>query len=304
MKVNPVLLSLGLLFAVGTGCTLPSELAWLGGAENLASAEVDLANGSVIVLHASSANPLERLKKVPDREITVTDWTAGERASIEWFETYDRETAESIAARTAAEHATGVGETPNIPDAVYETISLAGTLATASLATGDRIRLPSDWPEGVVEARDGHTLIWLSKKQYDELASTRHTQLSLGAIDAGLSRVADGIQTVKDLIGTVTGDNSAAAVQPAITEIEADVEWGTYALSWNGADVRVQTIRAENQFARYTILANPDNPLILAVELKPWAFSTEALGILGADLNLDGYEITKMSTPQSGTITP
>lgn len=302
--MTSALLACAMLFVLGAGCTLPNELAWLGGAESVASADVDLTNGSVIVLHESSANPLERLKKVPDREVTVSDWLAGEKATITWSETYDRETAESIAARTAAEHATGVGETPNIPDAVYETISLGGTLATESLAAGDRIRLPSDWPEGAVEAREGNTLIWLSRKQYDELEATRHTQLSLGAIDAGLSHVADGIQTVKDLIGTVTGDNSTVTAQPAITEIEADVEWGTYALTWNDAQVRVQTISAENQFARYTILANPENPLILAVELKPWAFSTEALGILGADLNLNGYEITKISTPRSVTITP
>ncbi|MDQ5951939.1 MAG: hypothetical protein QG626_66 [Patescibacteria group bacterium] len=302
--MTSALLACAMLFVLGAGCTLPNELAWLGGAESVVSADVDLTNGSVIVLHDSSANPLERLKKVPDREVTVSDWLAGEKATITWSETYDRETAESIAARTAAEHATGVGETPNIPDAVYETISLGGTLATESLAAGDRIRLPSDWPEGAVEAREGNTLIWLSRKQYDELEATRHTQLSLGAIDAGLSHVADGIQTVKDLIGTVTGDNSTVTAQPAITEIEADVEWGTYALTWNDAQVRVQTISAENQFARYTILANPENPLILAVELKPWAFSTEALGILGADLNLNGYEITKISTPRSVTITP
>lgn len=302
--MSSVFLSCGMLLLLGAGCTLPDELAWLGGAESMASTDVDLMSGSTIVLHESSANPLERLKKVPDREVIVTDWTAGEKAAIEWSETYDRETSESVAARTAAEHATGVGETPNIPDAVYETISLAGTLATESLAAGDRIRLPSDWPEGAVEAREGNTLIWLSRKQYDELEATRHTQLSLGAIDAGLSHVADGIQTVKDLIGTVTGDNSPVTAQPAITEIEAAVEWGTYTLTWNETQVRVQTIQAENQFARYTILANPDNPIILAVELKPWAFSTEALGILGADLNLDGYEVTKITTPRSVTITP
>lgn len=297
MKMTSVLLGCGMLLLLGAGCTLPNELAWLGGAESMASIDADLKSGSTIVLHESSANPLERLKKVPDREVIVTDWTTGENAAIEWSETYDRETAESIAARTAAEHATGVGEAPNIPDAIYETISLSGSLVTKSLAAGDRIRLPSDWPEGAVEEREGSTLIWLSKKQYEELVTTRHTQLSLGAIDAGLSQVADGIKTVKDLISSVTGDNAPVTAQPAITEIEAAVEWGTYTLTWNETQVRVQTIQAENQFARYTILANPDNPIILAVELKPWAFSTEALGILGADLHLDGYEITKITTP-------
>jgi hypothetical protein len=67
----------------------------------------------------------------------------------------------------------------------------------------------------------------------------------------------------------------------------------------NGDKVRVQTIEAENKFASYTVLANPDNPLILEVELKAWAYGTEALGVISDDLEISGYSIIAIDHPET-----
>lgn len=292
-------LALVMLATLGAGCSLPAVPTWSFFPKDIPATDVTVAQQTTIQLQQISLNPLERLEKQPTRSVTLTDWAAGDHAGFDWSETYDRETAESIAAREEAERATGVGEESHVPEPIYETITLKGSLKTDALDDGQRISLPSEWMQDDVDLSGGpNTIIWLSKAQYDELAATRHTHLSIGLFDAGLQTAANAADAVKGLIAKISGNNDSGSVSDQdVTEIEASPDWGSYVLQWQGDKVRVQTIQAENKFASYTILANPDNPLILKVELKAWAYGTEALGVLSSDLQISGYEITNIASP-------
>jgi hypothetical protein len=116
--------------------------------------------------------------------------------------------------------------------------------------------------------------------------------LSIGLFDAGLQTAANAADAVKGFIAKISGgDDSGSITDQDVTEIEAAAEWGTYTLTYQGDKVKVQTIQAENKFASYTILANPENPIILEVELKSWAYGTEVVGLISSDLKIAGYTI-------------
>lgn len=281
-----------LLLTLGAGCTAPNLASLSVFPKEFAASDVDLSVGSTVTLEQTSLNPLERLKKQPARIVTLTNWEVNQKVGLSWQETFERETTASITARNEAERATGVGEESHVPEPVYETISLQGGVMSDALDDGSRIYLPSEWAESMVDLTGSSaTVIWLSKAQYDELAATRHTKLSLSIFDQGLQQVADGLELVKDLIGKAQGE-TAPTVNENPTEIVASADWGSYTLKFNDQKVSVQTIQAENKFASYTILANPDNPLILEVELKAWAYGTEAIGLVTDDLRMSGYAVT------------
>lgn len=287
------------LVAMGSGCTLPPLPNLLFLAKDMAATEVSLVTDATLVLEQTNLNPLEKFNRQPERTVKLTDWVAHERVKFTWNETTQRETAASIAARDAAEHATPVGQASNIPEAVYETITQQGTLTANALGDGSRILLPSAWPETDTDLTDkSNTIIWLSQAQYEELSTTRHTHIAIGSVDAGLQTAANALEAVKTFIQKLAGSGEVTVSDQDITEIEASADWGEYVFTWNEDKVSVQTIEAENQFAHYTILANPDNPLILAIDLKPWAYGTEALGVISDDLKISGYRITKISLPK------
>ena len=295
-KTVPLGSALALMFlSLGAGCTAPNLPSFSVFPQDLPSGDIDLAVGSTLSLEQTSLNPLERLKKQPQRVMTIANWTPNQNVELSWDETFERETAASIAARSEAERATGVGEESHVPEPVYETVSLQGSIKSDALNDGQRIFLPSEWQEREVDlGGSSSTVIWLSKAQYDELAATRHTKLSLSVFDQGLQQVADGIDLLKDLLAKAQGESIAAGGDEDPTEIVAGADWGSYTLKFNHEKVSVQTIQAENKFASYTILANPDNPLILEVELKAWAYGTEAIGLVTDDLKMSGYAVTEI----------
>lgn len=283
-----------LFLTLGAGCAAPNLSSLSVFPKEFAASDVNLSVGSTVTLEQTSLNPLERFKKQPARIVTLTNWEANQKVALSWKETFERETAASITARNEAERATGVGEEPHVPEPVYETVSLQGEVASDALDDGSRMYLPSEWTESMVDlAGSSATVIWLSKAQYDELSTTRHTKLSLSVFDQGLQQVADGLELVKDLIGKAQRD-ATPAVNEDPTEIVASADWGSYPLKFNDQKISVQTIQAENKFASYTILANPDNPLILEVELKAWAYGTEAIGLVTDELKMSGYAVTEI----------
>lgn len=298
MQPSTIGLALALLVTLGAGCSVPELPNWSIFPKEVPATDIDLSNKHRVQLEQTSLNPLDKLAKQPTRYVSITEWLPNDRVAFDWSETYDRETAASIEARTEAGRATGVGEESNVPDAVFETISLKGSLKSDALDDGQRILLPSEWEQNEHDLTGGpNTVIWLSKAQYDELADARHTHLSIGLFDAGLQTAANAAEAVKGFIAKLQGDDGAAVSDLDVTEIVADAEWGTYSLKWQGDNVKVQTIQAENKFASYTILANPENPLILEVELKAWAYGTEALGVLSDDLEISGYAVTAIISP-------
>ena len=65
----------------------------------------------------------------------------------------------------------------------------------------------------------------------------------------------------------------------------------------DGAAVEVRTIEAHNWFGRYTILDDPENPLVLKVTFNP--LSSGALDVFsptGLLKTVMGYQVVEIST--------
>ncbi len=310
MKPLSAVLVLTLIATLGAGCedtNLP-DLSFLPDlpkisplsffTKDVPAEDLDLAPNATIVLLESTLAPLNLGQTKYPRILTVEEWLPADWVKLNWIETYQVETEASIEAREAAEHTAGVGEAAEVPAPVYQTVSREGRLASDALDDGRRILLPSAWKEEDQDLTGSeNTLFWLSRAQYDELVSTRHTHLEISAVDAKLDTLVDVAEKFKDLITRLQGGDTGVdeTDYSDITEIEAQAEWGTYIFKYNDKRVEVRTIEAENKIASFTVLANPDNPLILEVALKPWAYGTEALGAIDDDFEVSGYSIKELS---------
>lgn len=286
---------MALFLLMGAGCQRPEWLVMPFGAAEVAVADLRPAAGSTLTLQKLEISPLSKFNKQHDRVVAFTEFVPNERVAFSWSETFEQETPASLTAREAAERASGVGEESVVPAAVYETIALTGSVTSSGLASGGRLYLPSEWPEGeVANVGEENSVLWLSKTRYDELAATRHTNLALSSFDANLAGLAKAADAFKDLLSKLQSGSpvEVSAEEVDITEIEADAAWGKYTLQVNGKKVRVTTIQAENKLATFTILADPENPLILKVELKAWAYGTEALGFVTDEFEITGYQVT------------
>ncbi len=221
-----------------------------------------------------------------DRTLIVDEWIVNERAKLHWLRELKEETdASKVATKDyyAKFAAAPIGtELPDPPKPVYEVTTQTGILATQALADSVSALLPIFWSETQTDG-EGSTLIWLSKKQYDELIQTRRTSVNLGLFDDSVSYAVGLTDQVKYFIDRIKGSKEAPE-EKSVLEINAEIDWTNYTLSVDGAPTVVRAIHAQNAFARYTILANPENPLILELMLSPAArgslnvFSRQALG--------------------------
>lgn len=249
-----------------------------------------------------------------ERTITITDWIAGEKVSLDWSIVTQVETSESVAAREAYEQAyasSPVGvEIPPEPEPAYKEQLVSGNITSEALALADTLGLPESWPEG-----DGgvsaSSLIWLSRTNYDELVNTRSTVVSLGLFDESLMRVQDATNQLTSIVDKLSGILNSIfgnAEQPAeekasdtesLLTLEADPQWGEYTLLVDGVQTKVRVVKAMNAFASYTILANADNPLILEIQLTPLSQGNlELLSTGGFAEGFGGYEVTQINTSQ------
>lgn len=240
------------------------------------------------------------------KEVTVTDWQLGQSAALSWTMREYRETADSKIARENAMKNVGVGEEANVPEAVYEDVVVNGTLKTDALQNAERILLPSYWPEGEYDVSGSeNSLVWLSREQYDELVSTRSSHVQLGLFDSTLKDIIDFTDNAKDALSRLQGKIAAGeTTNKDFTKLTADGDWGSYTMMIEGTEETVKTIEASNAFARYTILANPENPLILAVNLRPWALGPNMLTSLNELKSLVGYQVTAIQTVQPSVDQP
>ncbi len=232
------------------------------------------------------------------RTVTVTDWIPNQKVDLMWKSFVSVETSESKAVREAYE----------APEPVYEQRSQTGTIASQSLATATTLKLAQQWPVGdggMVE----ESLVWLSPSQYSELINTRSTKVSLGLFDESLTRIEDTTAQAKSFVDRIsgffssfTGDNTPVkddSTAPAIknaTTIEADPSWGVYSLDVDGVRTKVRVVEAKNAFASYKILANPENPLILEIQLTPLSQGNlKFLSKEGLAKGFGGYEISQIN---------
>ena len=249
-----------------------------------------------------------------EREVVLTEWVPGESVGLSWSITTEVETEESVAAREA--HDTTYAEMPigeDIPDAPepeYSDVVQEGTVSTKALDDGATLLMPDMWTQGS-GGEVAENLIWLSSGKYEELTSTRKTTLSFGLFDESLAKVEEvggKLQGYIDQIASIFDDKDATVTEEEVEEeveiddddlttIEASGDWGSYSLSIDGIRTSVRTIEASNSFGSVTILASPENPIVLEVQLTPLAQGNlEVLTPGGFVDGFAGYEISEITT--------
>lgn len=309
-----VILGLFCLLFVGSGCVSPpvsngapeeaaSALSFSVGDEFILRPTVLGLGGSVV--EWSGADEQERT-------ITLNQWISNQKIDLTWKSLISVETRESKVAKEAydaqySQSPVGI-EIPEAPEPVYEQNLQTGTIASESLAAATTLMLPQQWPVGeggVVK----ESLIWLSQTQYNELINTRSTKVSLGLFDESLANIEEATTQAKSFVDQITGffalltgkdsqptSQSEEATTKNTTTIEADPAWGVFTLEIDGVRTKVRVVEAKNAFASYKILANPENPLILEIQLTPLSqgnlkmFSKESLA-----KGFSGYEISQIN---------
>lgn len=282
-----------------------------------AAASLDLTVGSEIVLRPTVLGLGGKIVDylggdADERSLMLTEWTPGATVSLTWSITTQTETAASVAAREAYESEygkTAIGEeVPEAPEPIYEDMTTSGTMRSDTLANATTLNLPERWSEGDGGVSDT-SLIWIGRAQYDELVNTRSTKLSLGLFDESLMQVQEATSTLTSYLDRIKslwpGDATEAVAPDKIEEdlltVQADADWGEYTLLVDGTRTSVQTIEAKNAFAHYTILANPDDPLILELRLTPLAQGNlEVLSPSGFIEGFGGYEVSEINVKTGG----
>ncbi len=301
-----------MLVLIGTGCLsqTPSEVSLEEATDTLL-----LSVGAQITLQSTvlgiGGQIADWLGSDSDkRVVTIDSWVPSQQAGISWSITTTVETQASLAAREAWDQAYAKGpvgtQIPDEPEPVMEDQVQAGTVSSGALASGTSLLLPESWSQG-----DGgdvqQTLIWLSRAQYDELSSTRETDFSFGLFDENLAQIESTASDVQGFLESLYAllpldddDASTTQAEPIVedpTRITADVDWGAYLLTLDGQKTRVRTIEASNSFGSLTVLASPENPLVLEVQLTPLAQGNlDVLTPGGFSEGFAGYEVTSITT--------
>jgi len=233
------------------------------------------------------------------KHVTVEEHQAGKYAVLSWTMDIKRETAASKTAREYAMTHAPVGEDAKISDPVLDGVAEKGVVRSRSLDNAERILLPTYWPEGEIDVSESSdSLLWLSKAQYAELASTRSSHIQLGLFDSTLKGVIDFSDSAKSALDRLQGKIAAEPTSNKdFTKLTASGNFGSAVIKLNGTDVRVKTIEASNAFAHYSILANPDNPIILKVTMLPWALGPQMFFSLSELKGVLGYSITSINEP-------
>jgi len=314
---KPFTYALGLLLVslalTGIGCSdqVVSELS-----DEDAAASLTLAAGHEIVMRPTVLGIGGTIagwlgSDTDEWEVFLDSWQAGGSVGLSWEVVSQVETDESKAAQEAydeeyAETPIGI-QIPDSPEPEYEEVVRSGSIASESLADAQELYLPEFWPEGDAGTQEDISLIWISQNQYDELANTRETTISLGLFDETLidaeeatEEVKGFFDQVKDLLpeGLLANDDEGEAAESALdlTTVEAEGDWGSYTLTVNDVRTSVRTIEASNSFASFTILANKNNPIILEVKLTPLAQgSLEALNPVNLVGGFSGYEVIEIN---------
>lgn len=293
-------IGLVLLVLTGAGCV---EMPVSEQSPEEAALSLDLSVGSEIALRETVlglGGSFVNLFKKEDaqRRLLLSEWESGVRAKGEWRRELEQETEASKMARldyeTQYANSPVGAKLPSPPELILETIVEKGTLRSESLADSTKVFLPIFWEQDK-EGGEGSGLLWLSQSQYLELVQTRHTNVNLGLFDDSVSYAVGLTDQVKNFIDRLKGAQNIKEEQNVLN-IEADIDWGTYSLIVDGVQTTVQAIHAQNAFARYTILAHQQNPLILEISLSPASrgsfqlFSRDALGDA-----FWGYEIVSIT---------
>lgn len=290
MKYVVYLLAGGVLF-LGVGCANPLAVT------EKAATDVAMSTNTTLVLEETTAGLDNPFTQEPTTQITIADWNA-DSAKISWKRTEQQETSASKTAREQALSAP-VGSGVEVPEIQYEDIAREGSLQTDGMQSGTHLAVPSTWQDGEHNlSGQGNSLLWLSQHEYETLITTRHATVTIGELDSLIATLLSYYDQASGLLAHINGNETSAPTQAdvsGLTTLSADADWGSYDVMYGDEKVRVQTVVAENAFAQFEILANPQNPLVLSVTPRPASWVMVALETLHANVALAGYKVTQIS---------
>jgi hypothetical protein len=172
-----------------------------------------------------------------------------------------------------------------------------GEVSAAKTAEAGAMLLPAFWKDGKT-AIEGNAVIWLSAKAYAELAESGKTEWRVGLADAELGTAAALLKTFNGLAAKLSASATATApaASPFLLAVTGDDV--VFPLRVGGKIENVRAIRATSWLADYLILKNPENPLILKVNVNPLAISAlNAFKTLGIEPDKIGYEAVGVEPP-------
>ncbi|MFH1253509.1 MAG: hypothetical protein V1664_04240 [Candidatus Uhrbacteria bacterium] len=294
--MKKIFFSIIFLSLVGFGCSpqvSETEVKITTEAVNLQAGSAIILKQTVFGLGGVFAETVSG-DNLAEYQLAISSFTPSQGTAFSWTGTTKQETAASVAAReafAAVDHP--IGDTTKAPEAAYETLTKTGVYTTSALAEATKVSLPAYWIDGEQNFSDS-SLIWLSKKQYDELVNTKVTTLSLGLLDTKLSDLVGMTDSIKNAINALQQKADQASAGQDVYKLTAENNWKNYSLSIDGVEKTVQAIGASNWFGSYLILANPNNPLVLKATLNPFALGS--LDLSSPLSSFLGYEVTEIKT--------
>ncbi len=285
------LLLICLLILLGAGCVSVPFLV-----PEVTATDIDVTTGSSLVLMEKTLGlPMMPGKNGRETIVTVDELERTDTTTVSWQRKEERETEASKQARQDAIRRIAQGEDIVRPEPIYEQITVAGTVKSEGLDDAHRLLLPMFWPEGTGKpVVQKSSVLWLSKAQYQELIEKNETEIQLSAVDAGLQDVVDLAAVAQEQLQKLTGNNGAHVDSYGLTKAKF-VGVNDFTLIYNDKKIRVPVMEIENGLATYTVLADPENPLVLEVNLKAWSYGAEVLEALKIETELSGYKVSSIT---------
>ena len=174
----------------------------------------------------------------------------------------------------------------------------SGSIAASKTAASDSMFLPAFWKDGETKLAREST-VWLSPKAYAELTGSGKAEWRIGLAGTELGTVAAAIKNFNALASKLSASATATAASPF--QLAATGE-AVIPLKVGGKVENVRALRAANWLADYLILKNPENPLILKVNINPLALGAlDAFKALGVDPTKVGYEVVGVEPPEESS---
>lgn len=152
-----------------------------------------------------------------------------------------------------------------------------GTMTLANLVGSRAMTLPLFWPQGELFLSNSSAL-WVSDRAFEDLKKKRRSEWQLGILGNSLLGAVQGTALLeKPLEAATAGLQGDPEKAQSSQSIEVWDKNSSYSLKVNGHPREVPTLIAGNWLAEYTILDNPQNPLILQVRILPKARPADVL---------------------------
>lgn len=222
------------------------------------------------------------------------------RVTLRWTGQVRTERPESARARedwvrarsNARAHATPI---PPIEPA-YEQKEVGGTLEFPDFGNGRSFLLPALWPEGHAVLK-GSSAFWISPEAWRELRSERRSRIPFFRGGRDLKDPAASLlERASDLAAETPRKDSDRKPKDFWRALEPG---GRFALTLNGVECEVATLRVQNWFGVYDVLEEEENPLVLSVLPDPPSSTLlDLFAPAGVLKTLLGYRVASIETPR------